>query len=135
MGDSSAARTQWEAGLMPRVLAAVDKFKGTATSAKVGGAVVSAARGLGWDASWVALSDGGDGLLDAVGGANRQAMVTGPLGEQVCSGWRLDDRDAVIESALASGLVLAGGASGNRVLTATSRGTDELIDAAVAAGA
>src|SRR5690606_19033239 len=42
---------------------------------------------------------------------------------------------ATIEMALASGLVLAGGAEGNDPMEATTRGTGELIDAAVTAGA
>ncbi|MDT4905081.1 MAG: glycerate 2-kinase [Pseudonocardiales bacterium] len=118
-----------------RVLAATDKFKGTATSAEVGGAVVVAAGRLGWAASFIALSDGGDGLLEVFGGPNRHTQVTGPLADSVRAGWRLDGEHAVLESALASGLVLAGGAQRNNPLTATSRGTGELIDAAATAGA
>ncbi|MEO9138168.1 MAG: glycerate kinase [Jatrophihabitans sp.] len=117
------------------VLAAPDKFKGTATSTEVAHAIVRAARGLGIEASAVALSDGGDGLLEVFGGPNRVTSVTGPGGDDVDAGWRIDDDVAVIESALASGLVLAGGASGNDAVVATSRGTGELIEAAVTAGA
>ena len=47
--------------------------------------------------------------------------------------WRLVDGEAVVESALASGLVLVGDA--NDAVRATSRGTGELIEAAVRAGA
>jgi len=50
---------------MPRVVAAPDKFRGTATAAEVAGAVVDAADGLGWEVVPVAMSDGGEGLLDA----------------------------------------------------------------------
>jgi glycerate kinase len=42
---------------------------------------------------------------------------------------------AVVESALASGLVLAGGAEGNDPVRATSRGTGQLVAAAIAGGA
>jgi glycerate kinase len=118
-----------------RVLAAADKFKGTATSAEVGAVIVLAAGHFGWDASSVALSDGGDGLLEVFGGANQRTDVTGPLTESVHAAWRLDGELAVVESALASGLVLAGGARRNDPMAATSRGTGELIEAAVAAGA
>lgn len=118
-----------------KVLAALDKFKGTATSAELGAAVVRAARGLGLEADAIAVSDGGDGLLDVFGGANRFASVTGPLGTTVPAAWRLDGERAVIESALASGLVVAGGRNGNDPMAATSRGTGELIETAIGAGA
>ena len=76
------------------------------------------------------MSDGGEGLLDVLGGANRTTLVTGPLGTPVEAAWRLDHRTAVIEMARASGLVLAGGAEGNDPLPATTAGTGELIDRA-----
>jgi glycerate kinase len=60
--------------------------------------------------------------------------VTGPLGRPVEARWHLGPTRAVIESAAASGLPLAGGAAGNDPVAATSRGTGELIAAAVAAG-
>lgn len=117
------------------VLAALDKFKGTATSAELGAAVERAARGLDLAARVIAVSDGGDGLLEVFGGPDRTSYVTGPLGSPVSAPWRLDRDRAVIESALASGLVLAGGAAGNDAMAATSRGTGELIEAAIRAGA
>lgn len=118
-----------------RVLAALDKFKGTATSAELGQAVVAAAIACGHDASAIVVSDGGDGLLDVVGGPNRTSTVTGPLGRPVDAGWRLDETTAVIESARACGLVRAGGRAGNDPMRATSTGVGELIDAAVVHGA
>ena len=71
----------------------------------------------------------------ALGGANRSSLVTGPLGEEVRAGWRLDGRLAVIEMAEASGLAIAGGAERNKPLEATTAGTGELIAEAVSAGA
>ena len=62
-------------------------------------------------------------------------MVTGPLGDPVEAGWRLDGRRAVIEMARASGLELVGGAEGNDPVAAATHGTGELIAAAVDAGA
>lgn len=79
------------------------------------------------------MSDGGDGVLDVFGGATRHTAVTGPDGRTVDAAWRLDGYEAVIESALASGLVLVGGT--NDAVRATSRGTGELLEAAVRAGA
>ena len=60
------------------------------------------------------MSDGGEGLLDVLGGANRTSIVTGPLGAPVEAAWRLAQRTAVIEMARASGLALAGGRRGQR---------------------
>lgn len=117
------------------VVAAVDKFRGTASAAEVANAIAQACWEAGHDCVEVPLADGGEGLLAALGGANRTTRVTGPLGEPVDAGWRLDRRTAVIEMALASGLALAGHAAGNRPLDATTAGTGELIDTALRAGA
>lgn len=82
------------------------------------------------------LADGGEGTLDVFGGPNRHTEVTGPLGVPEPAGWRLDpDGPAVIETARASGLALAGGAEANDPLTATTRGTGELIAEAIRSGA
>lgn len=81
------------------------------------------------------MADGGDGLLDVLGGANRTSMVTGPLGDPIEAGWRYDGEVAVIEMARASGLVQAGGIEGNRAMDATTTGTGELIDHALDLGA
>lgn len=116
-------------------MAAPDKFRGTATAAQVAEAMGSAAWEAGWDADLVPVADGGEGLLDVLGGANRETDVTGPLGTRVTAAWRLDHRTAVIEMARASGLLLAGGAEGNDPVTADSTGTGELILAALDAGA
>jgi glycerate kinase len=117
-----------------RVVAAVDKYKGTATAAEVATAIGHACWDRGHDCVEVPLADGGEGMLEALGGANRRSTVTGPLGDPVEAEWRLDRRRAVIEMARASGLVLAGGADGNDPLAATTTGTGELIDLALDAG-
>jgi len=118
-----------------RVVAAPDKFRGTATAAEVAAAVGRAARAGGWRCDEVPVADGGDGLLDVLGGANRTSVVTGPLGDPVEAGWRLDRRTAVIEMARASGLELIGGPEGNDPIAADTYGTGELIQGAVEAGA
>ena len=86
------------------------------------------------------MSDGGEGLLDAVGGQRHFDSVTGPLGEPVVAEWRLLEEPgqpstAVIEMAQASGLTLAGGRERNDPLRASTVGTGELIQAAMDAGA
>ena len=118
-----------------KVVAAVDKFRGSATAADVASAIGHACWELGHDCTEIPMSDGGDGLLDVLGGANRTTVVTGPLGRPVEAAWRLSKGTAIIEMARASGLELVGGAEGNDPMTATTAGTGELIDAALTAGA
>lgn len=118
-----------------RVVAVPDKFRGTATAAEVAAAIGRAAQRAGWACDEVPVADGGEGTLDVLGGANRIAIVTGPLGEPVEARWRLDGRTAVIEMAEASGLLLVGGAEGNDPVAADTRGTGELIQLAVESGA
>jgi glycerate kinase len=120
---------------VPRVVTAPDKFRGTATAAEVAGAVGAAAAELGWSHVEVPMADGGEGTLAVLGGPNRTTVVTGPLGDPVEAGWRLERRTAVIEMARASGLQLVGGAAGNDPVAASTTGTGELIAIAVEAGA
>ena len=119
----------------PRLLAAPDKYKGTALAAHIAEAACRAARSAGWDAESLPLADGGEGTLEILGGANRTAVVTDPLGDPVSAGWRLSAGVAVIEMAQASGLQLVGGAAGNDALAASSHGTGELIETAIERGA
>ena len=118
-----------------QVVIATDKFRGTATAAEVARAVARAVRAHGDEAVEIPVADGGEGTLAALGGPNRTTLVMGPLGDPVEAGWRLKDKTAVIEMALASGLMLVGGAEGNDPIAATSHGTGELIMAALEAGA
>lgn len=118
-----------------RVVAAPDKFRGTASAAEVAAAVGRAAAAAGWRCDEVPVADGGDGLLDVLGGPNRTSVVTGPLGDPVEAGWRYDRGTAVIEMARASGLLLAGGPEGNDPIAADTHGTGELIQTAVESGA
>jgi len=118
-----------------RVVAAPDSFRGTATARAVAEAVGRIAWEHGWDCDELPVSDGGEGFLDALGGANRTVTVTGPLGDTVTAGWRLDGRRAVLEMAQASGIELVGGPAGNDPVAASTYGTGELITAALDAGA
>ncbi len=121
----------------PRVVIAPDKFKGTLTAGDAADAMASAVRDRWPDAvlTVIPMADGGDGTLDALGGPNRRDTVTGPLGRPADADWRLDGDLAAIESAAASGLVLAGGAEHNDPWGATSRGVGELLALALDAGA
>jgi len=130
----------------PTALLAPDAFKGTASASAVAAAMADGARSAGWDYDLCPLSDGGEGFAEVVvsapaagGGLPRarqnHTWVTGPLGAPVLAQWWLLDRMAVMESAVASGLPLAGGAAGNDPLGASTRGTGELLLAALGAGA
>jgi glycerate kinase len=117
------------------VVAAPDKFRGTLSARGVADTVAAAAAAVGWDCDVVPMADGGEGLLDALGGSVRRTRVTGPLGDRVDAEWMLRDDDAIIEMARASGLLLAGGPELNDPLRASTIGTGELIAAALEAGA
>ena len=118
-----------------RVLAALDKFRGTATAKEACAAVGHACWELGFDCDEAPMADGGEGTLDVLGGPNRTNRVTGPLGDPVDARWRLSRDVAVIEMARASGLQLIGGATKNDAVAASTTGTGELIDIALDAGA
>jgi glycerate kinase len=128
-------RPERGAGRPPTLVVAPDKFRGSLSAPEVVAAVTAAAEPAGWRVVGRPMADGGEGMLDAFGGANRVSVVTGPHGRPVEAPWLHDDGTAVIESALASGLVLAGGGADNDPVAATSRGTGELIAEAVLDGA
>jgi glycerate kinase len=118
-----------------RVVAATDKFRGTASAADVAAAVARGVAALGGACDEVPVADGGEGTLAALGGPTRSTMVMGPLGDPVEAAWRLRHGTAVVEMALASGLALVGGGDGNDPVAATTHGTGELIAAALDGGA
>jgi glycerate 2-kinase len=85
----------------------------------------------------VPMADGGEGTVAAFldAGARRQdARVRGPLGEPVDAAFAVEGSTAIVESALASGLVLIP-TERRDAKRASSYGTGELIRAALAAGA
>lgn len=118
-----------------RVVAVPDKFRGTASAHDVADAICRAAGEAGLTCEGIPLADGGEGFLDALGGANRTTTVSGPLGDSVVAGWRYAEGTAVIEMARASGLALIGGPRENDAVAATTYGTGELIAAALDVGA
>jgi glycerate kinase len=118
---------------VPVLVAAPDKFRGTATAGQVAGAMARAATRSGWSAIRSPLSDGGEGLLDVSrrpGDRVETTEVTGPLGQPVAAPWLRGGDRAVIEMARASGLALVGGPDANRPMEATTRGTGQLLVAA-----
>lgn len=120
----------------PALLAVPDKFRGTATAGQVCEAIARGAGRRGWTSRRVPLSDGGEGFLETfeeLGGRLVTTRVEGPLGGPVEATWLQAGSLAVIEMAQASGLALAGGAEGNDVMGASTRGTGELMVAAARA--
>ncbi|MFE3192498.1 glycerate kinase [Nocardia sp. NPDC059240] len=123
---------------MARVLIASDKFKGSLTAVQVGAAVRAGIRRARPDAqvSVVPVADGGDGTVAAALAAGFDAVpltASGPTGEPVLTAYARREDLAVVEMADVSGLVrLPDGLL--RPMTATSRGTGEVIASAVAAG-
>jgi glycerate kinase len=124
-----------------RILIAPNAFKGSLTVLEAARAMARGAKRAYPDAEVLLLpiSDGGDGLIDALltarGGRRIHVPVRGPLGEKRQAPYgRLDPRTAVIEMALASGLALVPPEKRD-ALAATSFGTGQLVDAALRAGA
>ncbi len=125
-----------------RVVIAPDKFKGSLSASEAAEAM---ARGVarvapGASIDRVPMADGGEGtvaaLVAATGGSFREVVVHGPMGESLSARFGLlgDGRTAAIEMAAASGLVLVP-VERRDPMVATTRGTGELLLAAIAAGA
>jgi glycerate 2-kinase len=124
-----------------RIVVAPNAFKGSLTARQAAEAMAAGIARVAPDVEivQVPVADGGDGLVDvalqALGGAPRTLSVTGPLGEAVeatfCHVPAM--RFAAVEMALASGLALV---PPDRldVMRATTRGTGELIAAALDLG-
>jgi glycerate kinase len=127
---------------VPHLVAAPDKFRGTATAADAAAAVAAASREAGWTADEVPMSDGGEGLLDALGGSVRVTVVAGPLGAPAEAEWRIlepGDRDgertAVVEMSRAAGRALLPEPRAEDPVQAGTAGVGELLLAARDAGA
>ncbi|WP_116451309.1 glycerate kinase [Blastococcus litoris] len=124
---------------MARVLVAPDKFKGSLSASEVAEAVT---RGLTaeiphLDVTSLPVADGGDGTLAAAVAAGFRRVpvtATGPTGEPVGTAYGRRGTDAVVEMADVSGLSRLP-AGRPEPLTASSRGTGEVLAAALDAGA
>jgi glycerate kinase len=129
-----------------RVVIAPDSFGGALDSVAVAGAIASGWSRVRPNDSLVhaAMADGGEGTLaaiaDALGDAaeRRDADVHDPLGRSVTADWLLLDerRAAFVELAAASGLARLSEEerSPETARAATTRGTGELLRAALDAG-
>ncbi|KAA1176124.1 glycerate kinase [Marinobacter salinexigens] len=124
-----------------KIVVAPDSFKECLDAGAVASAIAT-----GWkrgapddEVVEVPLADGGEGstvaLVESQGGTLHTVEVTGPLGAMVWACYGLVDggKTAIVEVAEGSGLHLVP-ANGRDALAATSRGTGELINAAIAHG-
>jgi glycerate kinase len=127
----------------PRVLVAPDSFKGSLDQVEVAAAIAAGfARAVpGATVTELPLSDGGEGWLETLVGADAAARIeavatVGPLGELVEGRFGLIEagRTAVIEVASASGLHLVD-PSPATFRAASSAGSGALVRAALDAGA
>src|SRR4051794_41141228 len=126
---------------MRQILVAPDSFKGTFPAPSVASAIGRGLERAGFPPPDLCpVADGGEGtlaaLLTALGGSTAGASVSDPLGRPVQAGFGLieDGATAVVEVAEASGLGRV--AEDERdAEAASSRGTGELIAAAVERGA
>jgi glycerate kinase len=122
-----------------RVVVAPDKFEGSLGAGQAAVAIETGLRRARPDAQVVRLplGDGGAGTLEALLAAGFQRLAvpaTGPTGEPVAAAIAVDGRRAFVEMAEASGLKRLPG--GRRApLAATTRGTGELVRAALDHGA
>jgi glycerate kinase len=126
------------AGIPTEILVAPDSFKGTFSAAEVADAIARGLAGRGRPVSLCPLADGGEGTLAALAPALGLELVVArahdPLGRERDAAFGLAGAFAVVEMAAASGLGLV--AEGERdPIAASTRGTGELIVAALAAGA
>lgn len=121
------------------ILAAMDKFRGTASARDLNDTVARVAGEHGHDVDLQLVSDGGEGFIDAFPGDVVTLEVPGALSHPVEARIKVDvssgTRRAVLEVADVVGRNLRGNPSGADALAATSDGVGHLILAAVRMGA
>jgi glycerate 2-kinase len=121
-------------------LVSPDSFKGTFSAREVAGAIAAGLREAGRAADELPVADGGEGTMDVLlatlGGERRTVEASDPLGRPVQASFALidDGRAAIVETAQASGLGLVEEEERD-AWSASTRGTGELIVAAVESGA
>lgn len=126
--------------MLGTAVACPDKFRGTLDAAAAAAAMARGLRRAGYeDVRELPLADGGEGTLEVIatlrGGSYRATRVTGPLGDPVEAEWAvLPDGTAIVEMARASGRALVD-RDRRDALEASTRGTGELIAAAIRSGA
>jgi glycerate kinase len=128
------------AGIPTTILVAPDSFKGTLTARQVTDAIARGLEAAGRPVDPCPVADGGEGTLAALTSAldarGQSASAPDPLGRKIKAEFALLERGgaAVVETAAASGLNLVDEHERDPI-KATTRGTGELIVAALEAGA
>lgn len=121
-----------------RILVAPDSFKGTFDASTVAEALGRGLRAAGREIDACPVADGGEGTLallaEALGARLVTVAASDPLGREIAAPIAIAGTTAIVEVARASGLGLVG-EDERDARAATTRGTGELILAAVAAGA
>lgn len=126
----------------PRVVVAVDKFRGSVTAREACNALAAGIRSVAphIEIAEIPMADGGEGTLDTAvqaGFERRTDLVTDPLGSPVSADWGLREGDSsiegIIEASLAAGLELVPETLRDPT-SATSFGVGQLILAALDAG-
>ena len=120
-------------------LVAPDSFKGTFSASEVAAALADGLRSAGREAEELPVADGGEGtmgvLVRALGGELHTVPASDPLGRPIEAAFATvdDGRTGIVEMAQASGRGLVDEAERD-AWAASTRGTGELIVAAVEAG-
>ena len=125
-----------------KIILAPDSFKENLTSMEVATAMEKGIKRAMPEADCIKIpmADGGEGtvqsLVHAAGGSFISCDVKGPVGRRVKAhyGMLADEKTAVVEMAMASGLSLVSGKNKNPLKT-TSYGTGELLSHAIDRGA
>lgn len=125
---------------MNKYILAIDSFKGCLTSAEAENAATTGIKRADKRAEVVSVpvSDGGEGMLDAVLRATNGQVVTCPahdlLMRQITVEYGIINHEtAVIETAKVIGMALLGGKA-NNIMSATSYGVGEVIMNAISKG-
>lgn len=125
---------------MPRILVAPGAFKNSLGAHQAATAIATGLKrgGFSGECQLCPIADGGNGTLDAfcaTGAYQRHsAHVLDPLGNEIEAEFALEDKTAIIEMALASGIELCD-QHNLQPLRASTYGTGQLISAALDAGA
>ncbi len=125
----------------PKVVIAIDSFKGSMTSLEAGQSAAEGIRRVYPEAeiSVRPLADGGEGTVDAIvsgcGGRMTEVQVTGPAGKPVCCSYGILEaqKTAIIEMSGAAGITQVSGKEKNP-MTTTTYGVGEVIRDAIEKG-
>ncbi len=125
----------------PKVVIAIDSFKGSMTSLEAGQSAAEGIRRVYPEAeiSVRPLADGGEGTVDAIvsgcGGRMTEVRVTGPAGKPVCCSYGILEaqKTAIIEMSGAAGITQVSGKEKNP-MTTTTYGVGEVIRDAIEKG-